>query len=1438
MIVVDRRVLHLLAGIKCAGFIGWMLFLVLLSAAPVRADSVVPTAISGGVFHTCALMNDETVRCWGDNSNGQLGDGTTTNRSSPINVNGLSGVKKVSSGDYHTCVLLNNGTVMCWGKNTEGQLGDVTYTSRTSPVSVIGLSSVTAISAGHLHTCALLADGTVYCWGHNYNGQLGDGGSDLTSDNRSYPVRVSGLANEIVTAIEVGSDHSCALLADGTVRCWGYNYQGQLGDGTYFKRRSAVNVTGLSGVGAISSGGYHTCSFLTNGTAKCWGENNYGQLGDGTQVRRYSPVNSPMLSGALAHSAGDENTCALLADRTVKCWGNNNYGQLGNGTTTYSLSPVSVTGLSDVKEISAKTYHACALLTDGPIKCWGSNIHGELGDGTQINKSSPTTVRFLQTITWSQSLTGAVGGSITLTAVKGASTSPVVYVSTTTGVCSVSGSTLSLLTAGSCTVKATQATDANYNAAADVPQTFTVDKGSQTINFTSTAPSATVGGSTYSPTAAGGASGNPVVLSVDAISSLICSISSGEVNFAAAGSCVINASQAGNDNYDAATQIQQIVTVGQGSQTITWTQVLSGTPGDTVTLTASASSGLAVSYASSTIGTCTVSGSTLSLIAAGTCTVTATQSGNDNYSAATQIPQSFVVTIGSQTITWSQALSGAVGRTLALTATASSGLPITYASSTPSVCTVVGSNLSLVKLGVCNVIAAQEGSSNYSAAASVPKTFTVTNGLQTIKWTQKLSGSYANVLALTASASSGLPVTYTSSTIAVCTVSGSTLNLIAAGSCKVVATQSGDVNYNAAKPITKTVKVKKAIQTITWTQDLSVAVGTQLALAANASSGLPVSYTSRPTKTCKVTGTTLEIFGLGTCAVTSSQKGNLNFNAAKPVTRAVSIVAATVSAFAGNVDGPGFADGTGSEARFSEPLGLAVEANGDLYVADSNNNVIRKITPDGVVSTLAGSPLLPGSVDGVARVARFSSPSGLTIAGGTILVGDEHGMVARKIDQFGLVTTIGRAPQSVAPLDGDAKSEGAEGVQQTVLDRAGNAYVSDESDGVIRRVSKTGAVTVFAGSVGVKGSSDGVGSDASFYAPLGIALGVDSTVYIADPVANTIRKITSDGSVTTLAGISAVVGANDDMGSAATFSQPSGIVADTSGNLFVSDTDNNTIRKIASNGVVTTFAGSASFAGSLDGNGIAARLNKPTGMAVDVVGNIYVADSGNHTIRKITPEGIVTTIAGTTGVAGSIDGTGLSALFRSPSALAVTTTGLLYIADTENFTIRKMVLSTGRVTTVAGRAGEEGSANGSVGGARLGYIHGIALDSAGNVIVADFTYNTVRKITASGSVTTFAGVANVRGNENGIGASSRFSGPRNIMVDREDNIYVSDYANCLLRRISSTAEVTTIAGTPGLCKFVSGSAPSSINAPMGLVKYGNTLFFVAGNGVAQVANVP
>jgi alpha-tubulin suppressor-like RCC1 family protein len=184
------------------------------------------TAVAASGFHTCALLGDGTVRCWGSNYFGQLGDGTTTDHTTPATVSGLSGATAVAAGVYHTCALLGDGTVKCWGQNISGQLGDGTTTNRRTPVTVSGLSGATAVAAGEYHTCALLGDGTVRCWGANWTGQLGDG---TTTNRRTTPVTVSGLSS--ATAVAASREHTCALLGNGTVRCWGANWYGQLGNG-------------------------------------------------------------------------------------------------------------------------------------------------------------------------------------------------------------------------------------------------------------------------------------------------------------------------------------------------------------------------------------------------------------------------------------------------------------------------------------------------------------------------------------------------------------------------------------------------------------------------------------------------------------------------------------------------------------------------------------------------------------------------------------------------------------------------------------------------------------------------------------------------------------------------------------------------------------------------------------------------------------------------------------------------------------------------------------------------------------------------------------------------------------------------------------------------------------------------------------------------------
>ena len=346
--------------------------------------------ISGGGYHTCALTNAGTVKCWGYNYDGQLGNGTTISSSIPVDVSGLSsGVNAISSGAQHTCAVTSAGAVKCWGYNDFGQLGDGTRTSHRTPEDVSGLSSgVSAIGAGEWHTCALTNTGGVKCWGYNYDGQLGDG----TTADHYTPANVSGLSSGI-SAISVGGYHACALTSAGGVKCWGYNGVGGLGDGTTTNRTTPVNVNGLSsGVSAVSTGFFHTCARTSAGGAKCWGYNYYGALGDGTLTDRNTPTNvSGLSSGVSAISAGGWHTCVVTGAGGVKCWGWNSYGQLGYGTTGSSSMPRDVSGLSSgVSAISAGDQHTCAVTSVGGVRCWGYTPG--VGDGTSINRSAPVDV--------------------------------------------------------------------------------------------------------------------------------------------------------------------------------------------------------------------------------------------------------------------------------------------------------------------------------------------------------------------------------------------------------------------------------------------------------------------------------------------------------------------------------------------------------------------------------------------------------------------------------------------------------------------------------------------------------------------------------------------------------------------------------------------------------------------------------------------------------------------------------------------------------------------------------------------------------------------------------------------------------------------------------------------------------------------------------------
>jgi alpha-tubulin suppressor-like RCC1 family protein len=356
------------------------------------------TAVTAGNQHTCALLSSGTIDCWGSNSNGQLGDGTTNDSPSPVAVSGISNATAVTAGNQHTCALLSSGTIDCWGSNSYGQLGngtngtpivDVNSTAQAVKVPRV-LGSVSAVALGGGHGCALLQTGVLVCWGSNSNGQLGDG---VVSGVAFTPVGVSGVTN--ATAITAGDEHTCALLSGGSVDCWGSNSNGQLGDGSQGVVNSSwtpVAVLGLSSATAITAGSDHSCALISDGTVDCWGWNNHGQLGDGTTTDSPTPQAVSGIANAIAIAAGGEHTCALISDGTVDCWGWNYRGQLGDGTTIDSPTPVAVSGVTNAVAITGGQGHSCALLSDGTVECWGSNLFDQLGDGGTADSATPVPV--------------------------------------------------------------------------------------------------------------------------------------------------------------------------------------------------------------------------------------------------------------------------------------------------------------------------------------------------------------------------------------------------------------------------------------------------------------------------------------------------------------------------------------------------------------------------------------------------------------------------------------------------------------------------------------------------------------------------------------------------------------------------------------------------------------------------------------------------------------------------------------------------------------------------------------------------------------------------------------------------------------------------------------------------------------------------------------
>jgi alpha-tubulin suppressor-like RCC1 family protein len=354
------------AARRGSGASRWLIAAVALGAAGCVSNASAGELAAGG-GHTCATSSGP-VYCWGWGQSGQLGDGGNLNVSAtPVAVPDSRGLIDLDAGGEHTCGRDAAGKVKCWGYDRWGQIGNGPAGS-IGAVEAIGITDAVQVAAGDQHSCALIDGGAIKCWGHGYHGQLGTG----QFEESNVPVAVTVVPDAL--SIAAGSHHTCAIVGLGQVQCWGRNHKGQLGSAPVADPgvASAVTVPGIELAVALAAGAAHTCALIVDGTVQCWGDNTYGQLGAGA------------VTGAVEISSGDQHTCVRHADGSMSCWGYNGEGQLADGDVpNHSLTAVPVLGIDSADLISLGSVHSCARVSAAPVnfKCWGRGNFGQLGDG-------------------------------------------------------------------------------------------------------------------------------------------------------------------------------------------------------------------------------------------------------------------------------------------------------------------------------------------------------------------------------------------------------------------------------------------------------------------------------------------------------------------------------------------------------------------------------------------------------------------------------------------------------------------------------------------------------------------------------------------------------------------------------------------------------------------------------------------------------------------------------------------------------------------------------------------------------------------------------------------------------------------------------------------------------------------------------------------------
>ena len=880
------------------------------------------TQVSTGTQFTCAVKSDGTVWCWGYNNVGQLGNGTTTNASRPVQVTGLTNATQVASADTASCALKSDGTVWCWGG---GRLGNGSAAGSTVPVQVSDLTTAIQISGKFQHFCALKSDQNVVCWGWNALNIMGDS----TGTDRLVPTAPNPALPMGVVQVSSGVFGTSVLLSDGTVRSWGAGNNGALGNGsTTYSTSTKTAPTGLSTVSKISGGpGWgNLCAIETAGSVvKCWGLNNNGQLGigvaaaSGADYWRLTPVVvSGFTSTVTAIDVGIYTPCAVLADTSLMCWGYNGEGQAGVSGTQV-LTPTAVPNMTGVSQVSPGYYHSCAVLGDTTVKCWGRNTYGALGNNTTTNSvaavsvlappttlSTPTSVTATATasteksidVSWDAS-TGASSYTVKIYNAAGASVlgTKTSVTGTSTTITASTYSAIAHNTAYKITVTAIGDAGVNYNNSAESAQASVTTNPPNLVISTPTSGLSGTANSAYSLTVAGSGGIAPLTYALTGtlVAGLNFNTSTGVISGTpnVSGSQIFSVTMTDSRSVSVSTAN---FTIAIASATTTVSIALAdATPtyGVTNRITATTSQAGTVNFkaGSATISGCGAVTATSTAIcdwvpsSVGSVALTAvlTPTASGTYSGSTSSALNKTVALATQAGLTLTSTSGTYGTDLTLAATGGSGggaLSYVVTTAGTAGCSILSGNLlSATAPGTCTVTATRAASTNYLVQSSTATTVTFARQTQAALNVSTVTGDIFTGIIVSSSGGSGTgAVTYGVTTgTANCALTSGVVTARTVGTCLLTVTKAADTYYLAASE-SFTLSFGKAIpisgQLSTPTTGTA---GTEIALSFTGGSGTgAVTYVvaSPGTAKCVITNGKLVASASGSCTVTTTKQGD------------------------------------------------------------------------------------------------------------------------------------------------------------------------------------------------------------------------------------------------------------------------------------------------------------------------------------------------------------------------------------------------------------------------------------------------------------------------------------------------------------------------------------------------------------------------------------